>query len=206
MRPTVFLDRDGVINENRGDYVKCWEEFVFLPGVFAPLRRLAESEFAVVVITNQSAVGRGLISHLKLEAIHERMTQDIEQHGGRVDAVLCCPHLPEDKCDCRKPRPGLLLQAATRLDLDLSRSFLVGDAHSDAEAALKAGCQPVLVLTGLGRAQLAKMPPDLVAQCHIVDDLEAAVQRILGGRTPISEGPAHPLFTSAPMDTRANLW
>ena len=179
MHPAVFLDRDGVINENRDDYVKSWEEFVFLPGVFAPLRRLAESGFAVVVISNQSAVGRGLISCAELEAIHRRMTQEIERRRGRVDAIYYCPHHPTEGCDCRKPRSGLLLQAAVRLNLELSRSFLVGDAQSDVEVALNAGCQPVLVLTGLGNEQLAQMPPHLAARCHIADDLDAAVTWIL---------------------------
>ena len=180
MRPAVFLDRDGVINENRDDYVKSWAEFVFLPGVFAPLRRLAESELAVVVISNLSAVGRGLISCEELETIHRQMIREIEQHGGRVDAVFYCPHHPTEGCDCRKPRPGLLLQAAAHLDLDLSRSFLVGDAQSDVDVALNAGCQPVLVLTGLGEDELAAIPLHLLTSCHVADDLDAAVRWILG--------------------------
>ena len=179
MHPAVFLDRDGVINENRDDYVKSWGEFVFLSGVFAPLRQLAESRLAVVVISNQSAVGRGLISRMELDDINRRMTQEIERHGGRVDAVYYCPHHPAAGCDCRKPRPGLILQAAAHLDLDLSHSFLVGDACSDVEAALTAGCQPVLVLTGLGREQLQETPLHLLAQCHVADDLHAAVNWIL---------------------------
>lgn len=182
MRDAVFLDRDGVINENRDDHVKSWREFAFMPGVFTPLRRLAESGLAVVVISNQSAVGRGLISQQELDTIHRQMTREIKRNGGRVDAIHYCPHHPADGCDCRKPRPGLLLRAATRLNLDLSRSFLVGDAQSDLEAALSAGCRPVLVLTGRGRDQLAHIPPNILAQCHVADDLSAATTWILQAR------------------------
>jgi D-glycero-D-manno-heptose 1,7-bisphosphate phosphatase len=179
VRPAVFLDRDGVINQNRDDYVKSWEEFVFLPQVFPALRRLAASPLAVVVISNQSAVGRGLLSRSELEHIHRRMVAEIESEGGRVDAVYYCPHCPADGCDCRKPRPGLLLQAAAHLDLDLARSFLVGDAQGDVEAALNASCQPALVLTGRGKEQVARIPPPLLARCHVAEDLEAAVTWLL---------------------------
>lgn len=183
MRLAVFLDRDGVINENRDDYVKSWEEFVFLPGVFPPLRRLAASGLSVVIVSNQSAVGRGLLSVADLEALHRRMVLEIERRGGRVDAVFYCPHHPAEECECRKPHPGLLLQAAACLDLDLSRSFLVGDARSDVEAALSVGCRPVLVLSGRGREQLTHIPSHLLARCHVADDLNAAVDWILGRHT-----------------------
>jgi len=179
MRRAVFLDRDGVINQNRPDYVKSWAEFAFLPGVFAPLRRLAESDFAVVVISNQSAVGRGLLARQDLEEIHRQMIREIEAAGGRIDAIEVCPHHPAAGCTCRKPQPGLLRQAAVSLDLDLTRSFLVGDARSDVEAALRAGCVPVMVLTGRGRDQLRQMPTELAARCHVAADLAAAVAYIL---------------------------
>lgn len=181
MRPAVFLDRDGVINQNRDDYVKSWEEFVFLPGVFAPLRRLADSAFAVVVLSNQSAIGRGRISREGLERIHERMIRNIEAAGGRVDGVEYCPHHPDDRCDCRKPRPGLLRQAASRLGLDLSRSYLVGDARTDVEAAINAGCMPLLVLTGRGKGERERIPPDILARCYVAEDLSGAVDWILSG-------------------------
>ncbi len=179
MRPAIFLDRDGVINENRDDYVKSWAEFVFLPGVLEALRRLAESRFAVVVISNQSAVGRKRMDAAALEEINQRMRHEIARAGGRIDGVFYCPHHPAEACSCRKPRPGLLQQAAASLGLDLGRSFLVGDAQSDVEAALNAGCRPVLVLTGRGSEQVTRIPPPLLAQCHIAADLDAAVSWIL---------------------------
>jgi D-glycero-D-manno-heptose 1,7-bisphosphate phosphatase len=181
MRPAVFLDRDGVINENRRDYVRSWTEFSFLPHVFPALRRLAASPFAVVVVSNQSAIGRGLVEQTTVEEIHRRMARQIEAQGGRLDGVFYCPHRPEDGCDCRKPRPGLLLAAAAALQLDLERSFLVGDAKSDILAALNAGCQPLLVRTGLGEEQLARFSPHLLARCRIAADLGQAVDWILDG-------------------------
>ncbi|MDH7487812.1 MAG: D-glycero-beta-D-manno-heptose 1,7-bisphosphate 7-phosphatase [Anaerolineae bacterium] len=174
-KAAVFLDRDGVINENRPDYVKTWGEFVFLPGVMESLRRLAQSDLLIVVITNQSAIGRGLVSLEEAKAINHCMVEEIEWAGGRVDGVFMCPHRPDEGCDCRKPRPGLLRQAAEKLDVDLKRSFLVGDALSDVEAARAAGCQPILVLTGRGREQLTQQTQG----CPVVPDLAAAVEHIL---------------------------
>jgi D-glycero-D-manno-heptose 1,7-bisphosphate phosphatase len=180
VRRAVFLDRDGVINENRGDYVKSWEEFVFLPGALAALRRLAQSPFVVVVISNQSAVGRGLLSVERLEDIHRRMVGDVARCGGRIDAIEYCPHRPDEACDCRKPRPGLLRRAAREHNLDLPQSYFIGDSRSDVEAGINAGCQPVLVLTGRGGAERENLPEDMVARCHVADDLGAALDWVLG--------------------------
>jgi histidinol-phosphate phosphatase family protein len=131
MRSAVFLDRDGVINANRSDYVKSWDEFAFLPGVFEALRRLREGSRTVVVVSNQSAIGRGIAAPAVVDAIHRRMRAEVAEHGGRIDAVFYCPHRPDEGCECRKPRPGLLRRAARELGLDLARSYLVGDAVSD---------------------------------------------------------------------------
>ncbi len=179
MRPAVFLDRDGVINQNHHDYVKSWAEFAFLPNVFTPLQRLAHSQFAIIIISNQSAIGRGLTSVATVEDINRRMAAEIARHGGRIDSLYYCPHRPDENCACRKPRPALLQRAAAQLDLDLVRSFLIGDAVSDVEAALNAGCRPILVLTGRGREQLSLLPPAVRARCHISPDLAAAVDYIL---------------------------
>ena len=153
MRRAVFLDRDGVISENRDDYVKSWQEFAFLPGVFEPLVVLAQTSFLVVVVSNQSAINRGLVNHETVQDIHRRMRRAVEDTGGRLDAITYCPHRPDEDCDCRKPKPGMLLQTARELDIDLARSYLVGDALSDMQAALAVQCKPVLVLTGRGRSQ-----------------------------------------------------
>lgn len=189
-RAAVFLDRDGVINENRPDYVKSWAEFTFLPGVFASLRRLAQTELAIVVVSNQSAVNRGLVSETTLEEIHTRMASEITRHGGRIDAIFYCPHRPDENCPCRKPQPGLLLRAAKELDLNLTASYLIGDAISDVEAGLAVGCTTFLVLTGRGRAELARLEARGFKGFHVAADLGGAVDRILGGvgESPCAHG------------------
>jgi D-glycero-D-manno-heptose 1,7-bisphosphate phosphatase len=179
LRPAVFLDRDGVINENRDDYVKAWDEIRFLPGAFDAVRRLAPSPYRIVLVTNQSSVGRGILSRQQVEAINGRLVAELEARGGRVDAVYYCPHHPDDGCSCRKPQPGLLLRAASDLDLDLVRSFLVGDAASDVEAALAAGCRPILVLTGRGHEQRLLLDRQRHAGVTVVQSLGEAVELIL---------------------------
>ena len=178
-RAAVFLDRDGVINANRADYVRAWDQLEILPGVLAALAVLAASDFRVVVVTNQSSVGRMLLDPQVLEEIHARLQAEIQRHAGRIDAIYCCPHTPEAGCNCRKPRPGLLLRAAEELELDLSRSYLVGDAVTDLQAALAAGCQPVLVQTGRGQVQMHSLSDEMRALCWITADLYEAVQRIM---------------------------
>ena len=152
-RPALFLDRDGVLNVNRPDHVKGWEEFEFLPGVLVALRSLARLPVPIIVVTNQAIVNRGRITAARLADIHARMLAAVAAAGGRIDAIYACPHRPDEGCDCRKPRPGMLLQAAREWSLDLPRSVFVGDALTDLEAALAAGAQPVHVASGQGRAQ-----------------------------------------------------
>ena len=177
-QPAVFLDRDGVINYNRYDYVKLWNEFAFLPGALAALGRLAALGWPVVVVSNQAAIGRGLVGRETVEEINRQMLREVRAAGGRIDEVLYCPHGPDDGCDCRKPQPGLLRSAAGRLELDLSASFLVGDAESDVLAAREAGCRPVLVKTGRGHDQLALLRSHGVDGFQVADDLAAAVDWI----------------------------
>lgn len=179
IRPAIFLDRDGVINYNRPDHVKSWAEFVFLPGVLEALRCLASLEWPIIVISNQAAIGRGLVSRETVDEIHHRMIKAVREAGGRIDDVFYCPHRPEDACVCRKPRPGLLLRAAKCLRLDLERSFLVGDAESDVLAARAVNCQPVLVKTGRGVDHLALLSQQNVDDLYIADDLGDAVGWIL---------------------------
>jgi D-glycero-D-manno-heptose 1,7-bisphosphate phosphatase len=195
LQAAVFLDRDGVINHNRSSYVKTWQEVSFLPGVFPALARLADTPFCVVLVTNQSPIGRGILSSAQVEAIHERMVAEIECHGGRIDGIYYCPHHPDEGCDCRKPRPGLLLRAARDLGLDLGRSYLVGDAVSDVEAALAAGCSPILALTGRGRHQQAMLLERGYSSVAVVADLARAVQLVL--RHDASNGKGSPLASNS---------
>lgn len=141
----MFLDRDGTINRDRPGYVKRWEEFEFLPGALEALRRLADLGAEVIVVSNQSAVGRGLASHEAVEDIHRRMIAEAGAGGGRISKACFCPHAPWEGCGCRKPKPGLLVRAAEDLGVDLARAFMVGDAPTDMEAALAAGCRPVWI-------------------------------------------------------------
>jgi D-glycero-D-manno-heptose 1,7-bisphosphate phosphatase len=179
MTAAIFLDRDGVINENRHDYVKAWDEVRFLPGSLAALARLAATPFLLVLISNQSPIGRGILTTEQVETINRRLVAEIEAHGGRIDGVYFCPHRPGDGCECRKPRPGLLLQAARDLELDLDCSYLVGDAVSDVEAAMAAGCRPILVLTGRGAEQQPRLRQQGYGHVPVVRDLAEAVDLIL---------------------------
>lgn len=174
MRRAVFLDRDGVINVSRFDYVKRWDEFEFIPGVLASLRRLSETPFLLPMVTNQSAIARGLVSDLQVKEIHHRMIQEITAAGGRINGVYCCPHRPDDGCDCRKPKPGLLLRAARELEIDLGGSYCLGDKLSDVEAGTRAGCHSIMVLTGEGHPL-----PECSARYSIAHDLEHAVDLIM---------------------------
>ena len=179
MQPAVFLDRDGVIIENRSDYVKSWEEVRFLPGASEALRRMGRSEYALVLVTNQSAVGRGIISLEQAMEINRRVIAEIKAGGGRIDASYLCPHRPDEGCGCRKPAPGMLFQAAKELELDLARSYAIGDAASDIEAAQAARVHGILVLTGRGKKQVALLKMKGKANCPVVADLSAAVDYIL---------------------------
>ena len=180
MKAGVFIDRDGVININRSDYVKSWDEFKFEAGVFESINRLAQYPLVIVVISNQSIIGRGLVTREVVDEIHNRMLEAITQHGGRIDAIYYCPHRPGEGCECRKPRPGLLLRAAKELNLDLSRSYFIGDAVSDVEAALAAGCMSLFVQTGLGRDQLVRLEESGFHDIRKFPDLKDAVDFILG--------------------------
>lgn len=168
----IFLDRDGVICENRSDHVKNWREFEFLPGAKEGLIALSRLGLPIIVVTNQAAIGRGMVSAEVVEDIHRRMLAKISGWGGRIDRIIYCPHRPEDDCSCRKPKPGMLLQAAQEMNLDLSQSYLVGDAASDIQAGRQVGCRTYLVLTGRGVEQL-------IPALHFVEGRRLTVARNL---------------------------
>lgn len=179
MHRAVFVDRDGVICRNRNDHVKRWEEFVFLPGVLEAMAGLARLELYVIVITNQAIINRHLVPVEVVEDIHARMVRTIEAAGGRVDRVMYCPHRPDERCACRKPQPGLLLKAKVELGLDLSQSYLIGDAETDMQAARAVGCRRYLVLTGRGRRQLIRCWLHGEWGVQVVPDLRTAVDAIV---------------------------
>lgn len=141
----VFLDRDGVINVRRDDYVKTPEDFQILPAAAKAVATLTAAHIPVFVMTNQSAIGRGLMTEADLAAIHRAMLDILAEHGGRIAGIFHCPHTPWDGCECRKPRPGLLLRAAAEHELDLSWCLMIGDSESDMLAGQAAGCQAIRV-------------------------------------------------------------
>ncbi len=176
-RPAVFLDRDGVIIENRAGYVRTWDDVAFYEQALEALRLMRPLPCAIVIVTNQSAVGRGIISLAQAEAINRRVVEHIRSRGGRVDAAYLCPHAPGTGSSCRKPQPGMLLQAARDLNLDLSRSWMVGDALTDLQAGQAAGvAQTVLVRTGRGEAQLSLPEAANLGDFRVVNDLLSLVQ------------------------------
>ncbi len=178
-RRAIFLDRDGVINRNRPDHVKSWDEFVFLPGALDALRQLAATDFVTIITTNQAAINRRLVTDEVVRDIHSRMMAAIEHAGGRIDAVYYCPHKPEERCDCRKPMPGMYLRAARENGIDLARSYVIGDASVDLDAARAIGAQAVLVESGRGCDHRNGQGCAVCDRgCVIVDDLWHAVDWI----------------------------
>ena len=179
MEPAVFLDRDGVIIENRDDYVRSWSDVEFFPAALAALQSFSSSPYRIILVTNQSAVGRGLITLAQAEHLNRRIIAAVKKHGGRVDGAFMCPHAPQARCDCRKPRPGLLLQAAEALSLDLSRSFMIGDALSDLQAGRAAGVrEAMLVRTGRGIRQAGLPEATLLQPFCAFDSLAEALDHI----------------------------
>ena len=144
----VILGRDGILNDFRDDHVKAPEEWYQIPGALEAVSRLNHAGWHVVVATNQSGIGRGMIDMAQVNAVHAHMLKLLAAVGGRVDAVFFCPHTPEDQCDCRKPLPGLLRDIGKRYGMDLKHVPLVGDTLRDLQAAHAAGCEPHLVRSG----------------------------------------------------------
>ena len=177
MPTLLLLDRDGVINENRPDYVTRWEDFRFLPRTLEALAALQRLGLRLAIITNQSAVGRGLLKPGALDDIHQRMLAACAESGIVIEAVFVCPHAPGDGCACRKPRPGLLLQAMAALGEPPERCLAIGDGYEDLQAANEAGVPFVLVRTGRGR-ETARRLNGRASSTLIVDDLWAVYQAL----------------------------
>lgn len=178
--PAILLDRDGTLIEE-AHYLTRPDQVRLLPGAAQALRRAGRRGFRIALVTNQSAVARGMLTESQLDEVHRELQRQLAAEGARLDGIFTCPHLADGRveayrreCDCRKPKPGLLLEAAKALDLDLSRSVMIGDRELDLRAGRAAGCRCILVLTGYGRAEAVSLsgpPPDFVAE-----DLTAAVR------------------------------
>ena len=180
MHPAIFLDRDGVIIENNPAYVRSWDDVLFIPKSLAALAQLRHTSYKIIIVTNQSAIGRGILPAEEAADINSRLVDKIRQAGGRIDGVYMCPHAPQDACNCRKPKPGLLIQAARELSLDLEKSILIGDALSDLQAGQAAGLNHLaLVRTGRGLDQEKLTHPPGLIPYQVYIDLAEAVQSIL---------------------------
>ncbi|MEQ8858244.1 MAG: D-glycero-beta-D-manno-heptose 1,7-bisphosphate 7-phosphatase [Pseudomonadales bacterium] len=150
MTRLILLDRDGVINVNVADYVRAAEQWIPIPGVPRAIARLQSAGFLIGVCTNQAGIGRGLFDESALARIHRKMARELAGVGAHLDALRWCPHVPEDACGCRKPRPGMLLDIMGELHVSATETIFVGDAIRDVEAAHAAGCRAALVRTGHG--------------------------------------------------------
>ncbi len=178
MRWAVFLDRDGTINEEV-EYLHEPDELRLLPGTAQAVRLLNQAAIPVILVTNQAGVGRGYYSEAAMHALHSELAVRLAARGAHLDAIYHCPHHPDENCDCRKPKPGMLLQAAAEHGIDLRRSFVIGDKMSDLEAGKRAGSHTVLVLTGYGRAERRAFQGRDFQPDHVGEDLLAVVRWIL---------------------------
>lgn len=175
---TIILDRDGVINEDSDEFIKSPDEWIPIPGSLDAIARLTHAGYMVYVASNQSGLGRGLFDIDTLNAIHAKLNNELHKIGGRIQAILFCPHRPDEGCDCRKPKPGLYEEVAKRAQQPLENMVVIGDSYRDLQAAITVGASPVLVLTGKGvktqhnhREELTDIP------CHL--NLSAAVDSLL---------------------------
>ncbi|MXZ81574.1 MAG: D-glycero-beta-D-manno-heptose 1,7-bisphosphate 7-phosphatase [Gammaproteobacteria bacterium] len=179
----IILDRDGVINQDSDSFIKTPEEWVAIPGSLEAIARLCREDYRVVIITNQSGISRGLLSINTLNRIHQKMLEELAHFGGEISAIFFCPHGDKERCDCRKPAPGLFLKLSDRLNCDLRDVYAVGDSLRDIQAAHAAAANPVLVRTGKGEHTLETIRSENLEEefgaIPVYPDLAAFVARLL---------------------------
>ena len=172
----IILDRDGVINQDSDTFIKSPQEWLPIPNSLKAIAKLCQQGFEVFVATNQSGLGRGYFNQTDLDAMHKKMSDLVEQAGGRITGIFYCPHLPEDNCDCRKPLAGLLNQIESQTKLSVANCPMVGDSLRDLQAGIAKGCTPLLVRTGKGQktaATLAGQADSKLRNAKVFDDLMA---------------------------------
>lgn len=177
----VFLDRDGVINGDSPDYIKTVAEFVLYPKTAEAIAMFFANGYLPVIITNQSGVHRGFLTEKTLSAIHRHLTEAVQDAGGRITGIYFCPHLPEEGCLCRKPRPKMVLDAQQAHDIDLSASIMIGDSAKDIECGIRAGVgKTILVKTGNGEKAQQELTAKGIRPDFVVQDLYAAALLVCG--------------------------
>jgi len=175
MNKAVFIDRDGVINQCSGEYITKPEDFIFLPNAVTALKKLYKSDYKVIIITNQSGVGKGIYTENDLEEVHKKMHILLKEKDIELDGLYYCTHHPNENCECRKPRLGMVKKAIKDYNIDVEQSFFIGDKTSDIKAGKDSGCKTFLVMTGYaGKDKAYDAEPDF-----IVSDLLEAVNQIL---------------------------
>lgn len=168
----IILDRDGVINHDSDNYIKSVDEWLPIEGSIQAIANLYRHGYKIVVATNQSGLSRGYYTELDLQAMHTKMCDLVKDAGGEIEGIFYCPHKPEDQCECRKPKPGLLNDIETTYDINLHDAYFVGDSLKDIQAAMTKGCQPILVKTGKGPITLeAIKDKSQYAHVRIFNDL-----------------------------------
>lgn len=178
----IFMDRDGTVSEEAG--------YMYHAGLFRPfpwtgeaIRKINQSGMKAILTTNQSGIGRGYFQEEIVHQVHQVLRVELQQREAMLDAIYYCPHIPEDNCECRKPKPGMLLRAARELEIDLSRSYMIGDRYVDVRAAHAAGVRSILVRSGDGADEVAKYSTLEGPQPHyIADNLLRAVEAVLSGQ------------------------
>ncbi len=173
----VILDRDGVINEDSDNYIKSAAEWIPLPGSIEAMARLTQAGYQVAIATNQSGLGRGLFPATALTEMHNKMITLVTEAGGKIDALVWCPHTPDDHCDCRKPAPGLIKQIENELGISAKGAWIIGDSQRDLDAGMAVGCKSALVKTGKGLRTLDKNKSSVNAL--VFDDLADFVDQLL---------------------------
>lgn len=180
MKKVVFIDRDGVINKDSADYIKNCDEFEFLPGSLEAFKLLKAEDYETIVITNQSVIGRNMVTQDGLNAIFAKLTEGVAAAGGNIKDIFFCPHTPDDHCQCRKPLPGMILSAQKKYDIDLQTSYMIGDSAKDVECSKNAGCgYSVLVRTGNGLKAAKELSEKKNAPDYLADNLLDAAKWII---------------------------
>ncbi len=174
----IILDQTGVINQSSDAFIKTPEEWIPIPGSLDAIARLTHSGYRVVIATNQSGIGRGLLDMATYNAINDKMYKAVNQAGGRIDAIFFCPHTNADKCSCRKPATGLLDEIMQRYGINLKNAPAVGDSLKDLQAAAAVGAIPMLVLTGNG--QTTRTAKEIPAGTQIFENLAAVADALVG--------------------------